>query len=100
MIRYDVLYGESGLRVENNDLVYDKSDEQHIDDTINAAPGWWKENYPDGVDIRRFLNSSGQEQVLARKIKIELSSDLYKNCSPVINFAPNGHLTVKPNVVL
>lgn len=100
MIRYDVLYSTNGLRVENNDLVYDKSDDQHIEDTINAAPGWWKENYPDGVDIRRFLNSSGQEQVIARKIKIQLGSDLYVNCSPAIKFTTSGELLVKPNVIL
>jgi hypothetical protein len=100
MIRYDVLYNEDGLRVENNDLVYLQSDEQHIEDTINAGPGWYKENFTDGVDIRKFLNSDGQEQVLARKIKLELSSDLYRNCSPIINFTPAGVLNINPNVVL
>jgi len=100
MIRYDVLYDDNGLRVEANDLVYLESDEQHIGDTINAGPGWWKENFPDGVDIRKFLNSDGQEQVLSRKIKIELASDLYRNCSPIIKFGANSILNINPNVVL
>lgn len=100
MIRNDVLYDENGLRVEDNDLVYGSSDDQHIEDTINAASGWWKENYPDGVNIRSFLSSSGQEQVLSRKIKLELSSDLYRNCSPKINFNASGKLEINPGVIL
>lgn len=96
--RYDIQYGDNGdLLVVDNDLVYDVSDEQHIEDTINAAPGWWKENYPDGVNIRSYLNSDGQAQVLARAIKIQLESDLYTVDNPLIQFNASGQLIIQPN---
>lgn len=96
--RYDIqLDGTNDLEVVNNDLVYDISDEQHIEDTINASPGWWKENFTDGVGIRSYLNSDGRQQVLARAIKIQLESDLYTVTNPVIQFDSNGRLIIQPN---
>ncbi len=96
--RYDIQYGDNNdLLVVNNDLVYDISDEQHVEDTINASPGWWKENFADGVGIRSYLKSDGQEQVLARAISIQLQSDLYTVNNPVVQFGANGILTIQPN---
>lgn len=96
MDRYDLLYKEE-LVIENNDLIWDKSDTQHVQDTINAAPGWWKENFADGVNIRAYVNSGGQEQVLQRKIKIELESDLYKVTNPKVYFTSDSKMIVQPN---
>lgn len=87
------------IEVVNNDIQYSLSDMQHVEDTINAAPGWWKENPSDGVNIRAYLNSDGQAQVLARSIQVQLQSDLYL-CSPVVNFDANGKLYINPNAVL
>ena len=99
MDRYDIMQDSvSGdLMIQNNDLVYGLSDEQHVQDTINAAPGWWKENPADGVNIRAYLRSSGQEQVLAREIRIQLQSDLYKVTNPQVFFGADGQLIVQPN---
>lgn len=95
--RYDIQLGSSGnLLIENNDVVWDVSDEQHIQDTINASPGWWMENFSDGVGIRSFLNSSGQSQILARQIKIQLQSDLYEVNNPIVSFV-NSKLVIQPN---
>lgn len=95
--RYDIQADDNGvLEIVNNDLVWGVSDEQHIEDTINASPGWWKENFADGVGIRAYLNSDGQQQVLARSIKIQLTSDLYTVGSPSIQFGANGKLTINP----
>lgn len=96
--RYDIQYGDNNdLIVTGNDLVYDVSDEQHVEDTINASPGWWKENFADGVGIRSYLNSDGQAQVLARAITIQLQSDLYTVNNPIVQFGANGKLTITPN---
>jgi len=96
--RYDIKLDNNGdLLIKDNDLVWDISDTQHIEDTINASPGWWMENFSDGVGIRDYLNSSGQEQVLARQIKIQLESDLYTVSVPVVKFDSSGKLTVQPN---
>ena len=85
------------IEIANGDIIWDVSDEQHIQDTINAYPGWWKENFSDGVGIRDFLNASGQEQILSRILKIQLESDQYQVDNPSIEFASNGSLTINPN---
>lgn len=96
--RYDIQLDENNdLEIENQDFVWDISDGQHIEDTINAQPGWWKENFSDGVGIADFLNSDSQEQVLARLIKLELESDLYEVNNPSVSFDSSGNLVLSPN---
>lgn len=86
------------LIIRDNDFVYVSSDAQHVEDTINAFPGWWKENFSDGVGVASFLNSDGQEQILSRLIMIELQSDLYE-CNPSVNFSASGQLEISPNAI-
>ena len=100
MDRYDLQSDKDGLIISNNDLFYDISDTQHVQDTLNAAPGWWKENFSDGVDIRSFVNSSQQEQILARKIKLQLESDLYTVTNPKVFYDVEGKLNIEPNATI
>lgn len=96
--RYDLGCDDSGsLIFGRSELSWVVSDEQHIEDTINAFPGWWKENFSDGVGIRYYLNSSGQQQILARSLKIQLESDLYTVGNPIINFNSDGQLVIQPD---
>lgn len=81
------------------DFVIVPSDEQHIQDTLTAFPGWWKQNPADGVGIFAYQNSSGQNQVLARNIIQQLQADGYQCNNPVITQSPDGILTVNPNVL-
>lgn len=97
MIRFDIETEDGAIVISNNDVVWAVSDEQHIQDTITAFPGWWKENFSDGVGIIDFLNSSGQQQILSRLIKIQLESDLYQVNNPDIKFQPGGKLVINPN---
>lgn len=97
--RYDIKI-ESDYINANNDLEWYASDKQHIEDTINAAPGQWKEHPADGVAIGNYLNSSGQEAAIARKIIIQLSSDLYDCRKPDVSYAPDGTVTVYANAQL
>ena len=85
------------LIFKNGDLTIDFSDEQHIQDTINAIPGFWKEFPLDGVAVIRYINSPGGGQLLAREIKVELESDGYTVNNPVIEFSTNGKLNIYPN---
>lgn len=39
----DIALMHNDLLIRNGDFVIGESDEQHIMDTINAFPGWWKE---------------------------------------------------------
>lgn len=99
--RYDLQQDTEGaLIVKDNDWVLDISDEQHVQDTINANPGWWKENFQDGVGIRKYQNSSGQGQVLARSIKQQLESDLYQVGTPVVKYNSDGTLFINPNATV
>ncbi len=85
---------------DNNDVGWILSDQQHIQDTINATQGAYKENPQDGCDVQSFLNSSGQEQVLSRSIFVQLQSDLYTVNSPKVYFDASGQLIVNPNATL
>lgn len=99
--RYDLqLDGTGALIIADNDWVLAVSDEQHVQDTINANPGWWKENYADGVGINKYLNGSGQAQQLARAIKQQLVSDLYEVGTPVVKYNADGTLLVNPNATV
>lgn len=96
---FDIQLGSDGdLIIQNDDYVYDLSDQQHIKDTINAFPGSWKETFADGVGALSYLNSSGKTQQLARSIKIQLTNDGYSvgNVQLSIN---QDTITVKPNAV-
>lgn len=93
--RQDIL-----IKIVNNDVQLVDSDEQHVRDTINGAPGWWKENPSDGVNIRAYLNSDGQEQVLARSIMVQLTSDQYTVTNPKVSFDSSGKLIIQPNATI
>ena len=97
MNRFDLGCDENGSIIfKDSDVSWVASDEQHIQDTINAFPGWWMENFSDGVGIRFYLNSQGQDQILARAIKIQLESDLYQVGNPLVSF-DNGKLVIQPD---
>jgi|GEM_PF-1452759 hypothetical protein len=98
-LRFDIQQDDNGLIIEDQDFVWDLSDDQHIEDTINSWPGWWKENFSDGVGVSGFLNSDGQDQILSRLIKIELESDLYEVQNPSVIFGADGTLDISPNVI-
>jgi hypothetical protein len=91
------------IEVADNDIQYGDSDEQHVQDTINAAPGWWKEHPQDGVNIRAYLNSDGQQQKLARDMMVQLRSDGYTVTNPVVSFDASGKcgkLIIQPNATI
>jgi hypothetical protein len=82
------------LVVANNDFVMGPSDEQHIQDTIEAAPGWWKQHPQDGVDMQNYLNSSGLEQEIRAKCKVQMKTDNY-NLDFSATYSSDGRYTVK-----
>ena len=93
------------IALTNNDLFFSRdgdflvaeSDRQHIIDSINAFPGWWKENPLDGVGLMAYTKASASVQQLSRKIKIELEADGYKVENPEVYFDEAGQLIVNPN---
>ena len=100
-VRTDIqLTDDNELVFLNGDLAIGESDQQHIKDTINASPGWWKEFPTDGVDVIRYQNAAGENEKLARKIKIELEKDGYKVDNPILNYDADGTLNIYPNATI
>ena len=67
------------LLIRNGDFVIGPSDEQHIQDILNAFPGWWKQFPNLGVGIFQYLNGpSTQQQTIKRSVTVQLESDGYR----------------------
>lgn len=96
MANMDFALTNDDLLIQHGDFVIGYSDDQHIKDTINAFPGTWKEFPADGVGMRSYINSSGQEQEIERLIIINLQSDSYES-NPVLSIDENGKLLIYPN---
>ena len=98
MVRFDLMLENNDIVIQNNDFVLAESDEQHVIDTINACPGWWKQFYSDGISIISYLKARNIEQLLSKNIKLQLKSDGY-TCSPIVGYV-NNTLSVNPNVTV
>jgi sulfate adenylyltransferase subunit 1 (EFTu-like GTPase family) len=100
-MRKDIAFLNDDLVFSSNgDLLINPSDEVHIEDTIKADVGWWKDNPIDGVGIIKWIGSPALKQKLQKKIQIELESDGYKVSNPFIKFEPNGQLLINPNATI
>lgn len=93
----DFALQNNDIYITGGDFAVTESDTQHIADTINAFPGWWKENPQDGVGVYAYLGSPGQDQALKRSMQIQLTSDGYKVSNPTVEINSAGQLTVNPN---
>lgn len=98
-VRYDIALNNNDLVFRNGDLVIAESDTQHVVDTLNAFPGWWKEFPLDGVGLMSYTKSPAEVQQLNRKILVELESDGYKIKAPMVTLSTDGELYINPNVV-
>lgn len=95
--RIDLQLNNNGIVIQNNDIIIGQSDSQHIIDTLNAFPGWWKEYYTDGVGLFQYLKSSAKKATLQKSIKLNLTVDGYIVSSPTVSYDQNGLATVNPN---
>ena len=98
MPRFDIKIDKTFINA-NNDISFYESDEDHIQDTIQATQGSYKESPQDGVNIQAYLNSQGQGQTLAREIIVQLKSDLYVVNNPIINITSDS-ISVNPNATI
>lgn len=92
----DISIVNNDLYITNGDFFISDSDVQHVSDTLAAFPGWWKEDPADGVGMLAYMNSSGKEQEIERKIRIQLTADGY-NTNPSVIVNTSGQLTINPN---
>ncbi len=91
--RYDIKI-ESDFINANNDIEVYESDDDHIQDTIEANIGSYKQFPTDGVGVNNYLNSAGQSQIISREIQLQLKSDKY-NITPVVGFDADGKLIIE-----
>lgn len=97
--RIDIMLNNNDVVISNNDISLVESDDQHVVDTINACPGWWKENFTDGVSIMSYLKARGIQQQLQRSMKLNLQSDRY-NVRPQVSYDSSGKLIIQTNVTI
>ena len=94
----DFLLDDDGdLAIANGDFKVGKSDQQHVEDIIESYSGWWKEFPLLGVGVQNYLNSTGNNQQLARNIIVQLVSDGFTCSNPIISLNPDGTFTINPN---
>lgn len=93
----DIALVNNDVYIVNGDFAIAESDPQHIADTMNAFPGWWKENPQDGVGTFAYMHSAGQDQKLKRSLQIQLTSDGYRVSNPKVYTDASGRLVVTPN---
>jgi len=91
---YDILLDTNGdLPIETNDLQLGPSDNQHIQDCIYSAPGWWKQFPDSGVGIMAYQKARLQQQTLLNKTKGQLEKDGYTVINPKATIS-NGILQI------
>lgn len=84
----DFLQDNDGdILISDGDFVIGDSDNDHIVDIINSNQGDWKEFILCGVGIDAFLNSSGMQLSLKKKITNQLIQDGYGSIT--VDFSGN-----------
>ena len=91
--RYDIEIDTDFINANNDIQVYE-SDDDHIQDTIEANIGTYKEFPTDGVGVDNYLNSAGQSQIISREIQLQLKADKY-NIIPIVSFDADGKLIIE-----
>lgn len=75
----DILFDENGNYIaRGGDFAVDESDQDHIRDILQAAPGHYKQSPMIGANVTSHLKGSDMGSFI-RAIKINLGIDGYKN---------------------
>lgn len=97
MANQDFALQGNDLLIIDGDFAIAESDTQHVADTMNAFPGWWKEDPADGIGVLAYFNGPNTAQTLKRSIQMQLTSDGYKVSSPEVTVSSEGQLIINPN---
>lgn len=73
----DIKQEANELVFQNGDFVITDSDQQHIEDIVEAYPGHYKEFPLLGVGVRQYINASGSQAELQSQIRLQLEADGY-----------------------
>jgi len=97
---YDIYLVNNDCLVQNGDFDIAVSDEQHIIDTINGFPGWWKQYPQDGVGVGAWQKGAAQIQELTKQIRLNLQSDGYTVTNPLVTLSSDGKFIINPNATI
>jgi hypothetical protein len=97
---YDIFLKNNDCGIDGGDFINAASDDQHIIDTINAFPGWWKQNPADGIGIAAWQKGAAQIQELSKQLRLQLTSDGYTLTAPTVVLSPDGQFIITPNASL
>ena len=101
MARFDVRLTDSGdVDVINGDISLGESDQQHIEDTIRAFPGTWKQFPTDGVGIGAYSYSPAEVQEIQKIIRQQLTLDGYRVGNPKVSLDVKGELVINPDATI
>lgn len=100
MARFDIEIVNNDAVIRNGDFHFVQSDAQHIQDTIEAFPGWWKEFPNDGVGIRSWQGGPANLQSATKSIRLNLERDGYSVNNPKVTFDAQGQLIISPNATI
>ncbi|MCW3126589.1 MAG: hypothetical protein JWO03_2247 [Bacteroidetes bacterium] len=95
MERYDLAWMDDDLDISGGDIYIALSDKQHIEDTIIAFPGWWKQFHQDGVGIWAYYGGPNRSQQLQQNVSLALQADGYTVTNPSVTYL-NGKVIVNP----
>ena len=73
----DIKLVDNDLEFQAGDFVITDSDQQHIEDIVEAFQGSYKEFPLLGVGIRQYIGSAGAQDELQSLIQLQLESDGY-----------------------
>jgi hypothetical protein len=98
-LRKDIRIEKSYINA-NNDIEMYYSDNTHMKKLISATAGSYKQ-FPDvGVGIKNYLNASGKEKEISRKVIMTLQADGYTCDNPIIKVELGGKIFIDPNVTI
>lgn len=99
VIAADFVQVENDLYINpaTGDFRIGASDNQHIQDILEAFPGWYKEFPAVGAGIPILLKGKLNPQIVEATIKQQLEADGYQLQRPEVTVSPNGRVIIRPN---
>lgn len=86
MERKDFLLENNVLVIRGNDLVIATSDQQHIQDILNAFAGWYREFPLIGAGASSYINAPANKIAEFEAIaKVQLRGDGYTETKIIVN---------------
>jgi hypothetical protein len=88
----DIKLTDNDLEFQQGDFLITNSDQQHIEDIVEAFQGSYKEFPLLGVGIRQYINSAGAQDEVQSLVQLQLESDGYTVNSVILGDQGNIYI--------